>query len=124
MVHHPISRCFVLKEKIQELVNVGVLTLKTEQKKVTENMVTLNFSTFPKMMVQDELTPVSKARLDVVNPMTEKQKAKGLVPITTKSGEVRWVHPDIIKMRNGNPASPSSMASHVTLSPLQWMMTL
>ena len=60
-------------------------------------MVTLNFRTFPKMMVQDEFTPVPKARLDVVNPMTEKQKAKGLIPITTKSGEIMWAHPDFIK---------------------------
>jgi len=29
--------------------------------------------------------------------MTEKQKAKGLIPMTTESGEIMWVHPDIIK---------------------------
>jgi len=47
MVHHPTSRCYVLKDKIQALVDVGVLTLKSEQKRVTANMVTLNFGTFP-----------------------------------------------------------------------------
>jgi len=72
MVHHPTNRCFVFKDKIQALVDAGVLTLKTEQKKVTANIVTLNFGTFPKMMVQNGLTPVPKARLDVVNPMEEK----------------------------------------------------
>jgi len=41
MVHHPTSRCFALKDKIQALVDAGVLTLKSEQKKVTANMVTL-----------------------------------------------------------------------------------
>jgi len=35
-------------------------------------MVTLNFGTFPKMMIQDGLVPVHKARLDVINPMAEK----------------------------------------------------
>ena len=40
MVHHPTSRYLVLKDKIQALVDVGVLTLKSEQKKVTANMVT------------------------------------------------------------------------------------
>ena len=57
MMHHPTSRCFVLKDKIQTLVDAGVLTLKSEQKKVTANMVTPNLGTFLKTMVQDELTP-------------------------------------------------------------------
>ena len=65
--------------------DTGVLTLKSEQKKVTVNMVTLNFRTFPKMTVQDGLVPVPKARLDVINPIAEKQKGKGLIPIMTGS---------------------------------------
>jgi len=32
-----------------------VLTLKSEQKKVSANMMTLNFGTFPKMTAQDSL---------------------------------------------------------------------
>jgi len=48
MVRHPTSIYFVLKNKIQALVDVGVLTLKSEQKKVTVNMVTFNFGTFQK----------------------------------------------------------------------------
>jgi len=66
----------------------GVLTLKSKQKKVITNMMTLNFGTFPKMTVQDGLVPIPKARLDVINPMTEKQKAKGLNPIMTESREI------------------------------------
>ena len=34
MVHHSTSRCFVLMDKIQALLDAGVLTLKSEQKKV------------------------------------------------------------------------------------------
>ena len=30
MVHHPTDKCFVLKDKIQALVDAGVLTLKSE----------------------------------------------------------------------------------------------
>ena len=30
MMHHPTNRCFVLKDKIQALVDAGVLTLKSE----------------------------------------------------------------------------------------------
>jgi len=61
MVHHRTSRCFVLMDKIQALANAGVLTLKSEQKKITTNMVTLNFGTFPKTTVQDGLASVPKA---------------------------------------------------------------
>ena len=43
MAHRHTSRCFVLKDKIQALVDAGVLALKLEQKIVTANMVTLNF---------------------------------------------------------------------------------
>ena len=38
MIHHPTDKCYVLKDRIQALVDAGVLTLKTEQKKVTANM--------------------------------------------------------------------------------------
>ena len=71
MLHHPTSKCFVLKDKIQALVDARVLTLKLEQKNVTANMVTLNFGTFSKIMVQDEVKPIPKARLDVINLMAE-----------------------------------------------------
>jgi len=67
-----LSQSFVLKDKIQALVDAGVLTLKSEQKKVTVNVVTLNFWTFPKMTVQDGSTPVPKVRLDVINLMAKK----------------------------------------------------
>ena len=124
MVHHPTSRCYVLKDKIQSLVNAGVLTLKSEQKKVTTNMVTLNFGTFPKMTVQDRLVPIFKAILEVINPMVEQQKTKGLIQITTESGEIMWVHPDIVQISNERLAIPSSKASHAMSSLSQQMTTL
>ena len=53
MVHHPTDKCYVLKDRIQALIDAGVLTLKTEQKKVTANMVTLEFGKAPKVTVPD-----------------------------------------------------------------------
>ena len=67
MVHHPTNKCFVLKEKIQALIDTGVLTLKLEHKKVTANIVTLEFGTLLKVTVPDEHAPVPKARLEVSN---------------------------------------------------------
>ena len=47
MIHHLTDKGFVLKDKIQDLVDARVLTLKSEQKKVTANMVTLEFGKTP-----------------------------------------------------------------------------
>jgi len=50
------------------------------------------------MTVQDDLVPISKLRLDVINPIAEKQKkAKGLIPMMIKSGEIMSVYPDIVQ---------------------------
>ena len=46
MVHHPTSKYFILKDTIQVFIDAGILTLKSEQKKVIINMVTLNFDIF------------------------------------------------------------------------------
>ena len=48
------------------------------------------------MTVQDGLIHVPKGRLEVTNPLAKKQEAKGLVPLTTKSGEIMWIHLDIV----------------------------
>ena len=42
IIHHPTDKCYVLKDRIQALIDAGVLTLKSEQKKVTANMVILS----------------------------------------------------------------------------------
>ena len=75
----------------------GVQTLKSEQKKVIANMVTLEFGTLLKITVPDGHPPVPKARLDISNPSTKQQEAKGLLPLTLKTGEIMWVHLDLTK---------------------------
>jgi len=106
MIHHPTRRCFVLKEKIQTLVDASILTLKSEQKKVITNMMTLNFENFSKMTVQDGLIPILKERLEVINPLAEKQEVKGLVPLTTKSREIVWMYQILSMTSNGNKCRP------------------
>jgi len=96
MVHHPTSKCYALKDKIQALVEAGILTLKSEQKKITANMVTLNFENFSKVTVQDGLTPILKGKMEISNPLAEKQEAKGLISLTVKSEEIMWVRLDIV----------------------------
>ena len=59
-------------------------------------MVTLNFENFLQVVVQDKLTPVPKGKIEVTNPLSEDQKAKGLIPLITKSRKVMWVLSDIV----------------------------
>jgi len=87
MVHHPIDKCFVLKDRIQALVDAGVLTLKSEQKKVTANMVTLEFNKTPKVTVPDGTYPIPALRLEVKHLSAKTQESKGLVPLTLETGE-------------------------------------
>jgi len=95
MVHHPTNKCFVLKDKIQALVDAGVLTLKSEQKKVTSNMVTLVFGKTSKATVPDGTFPILKARLEVKHPSAKTQESKGSCSLDIETGEIMWIHPDL-----------------------------
>ena len=95
MVHHPTDKCFALKEKIQALVDAGVLTLKLEQKKVTANMVTLEFGKTPKVIVPDGTFPIPAARLEVKYHSVKTQENKGLIPLTLETEKIMWIHPDL-----------------------------
>jgi len=88
------------------LIDAGVLTLKSEQKKVTTNMVTLEFGTLPKVTVPNGHAPVPKARLEVSNPSAKQQEAKGLLPLTLKIGKIMWVHPDLAKDEQWDSKNP------------------
>ena len=76
MVHHPTRKCFILKDKVQALVDASVLTLKSEQKKVTANIVTLNFGTFSKVTIQDGVALAPEVRMEVVNPLAKGKRLK------------------------------------------------
>jgi len=108
MVHHTAIKCFVLKDKIQALINAGVLTLKSEQKKVTANMVTLEFSTLPKVTVPDGSPLVHKARLEISNPSAKQQEAKGLLLLSLKTGKIMSVHSDLAQDKQWNSKKPKS----------------
>ena len=97
MIHHPTDKYFVLKDRIQALIDAGVLTLKSEQKKVTANMVTLEFGKTPKVTVPDGTYSVPAPRLEVEHPPAKTQDNKGLVPLTLETGEIMWIHPDLVQ---------------------------
>ena len=58
-------------------------------------MISLKFGDMPEVKVQDGLASIPKGEMKVVS-ITGSQKDKGLVPMTIQSGEIIWVHPDIL----------------------------
>ena len=97
MIHHLTDKCFVLKDRIQVLVDAGVLTLESEQKKVTANMVTLEFSKTQKVTVPDGTYPIPAPRLKVKHPVAKTRENKGLIPLTLETGEIMWIHSDLVQ---------------------------
>ena len=59
-------------------------------------MVSFNFGSFPETTVHDGLTHIPKGEMKVTGPSFAEKEAQGLIPVTLKSGEVMWVHPDIV----------------------------
>jgi len=108
MIHHPTDKCFVLKDRIQALVDVGVLTLKSEQKEVTANMVTLEFGKTPKVTVPDGTFSIPAPRLKVKHPLAKTQENKGLVPLTLETGKIMWIHPDLVQDEQWNSKKSKS----------------
>ena len=45
-------------------------------------------------------------RLEVINPLAKVQEAKDLIPLTTKSGKIMWVHLDIVKGKHWGSSQP------------------
>jgi len=68
-------------------------------------MVTLKIGNILQVVIHKGLTPISKGRMKAINPLFEEQKANGLIPLTTKSGEVMWVHWISSMISNGIQAS-------------------
>ena len=80
MVNHPTKACYILKDKIQALLEAGVMTLQLENKKVTANMVTLEFGQgFPKVPVPCGVVPIPWAEMRVINSDPHQQQKKGMV---------------------------------------------
>jgi len=60
-------------------------------------MVTLEFDKTPKVIVPDGTYPVPAPRLEVTHPAVKTQDNKGLVPLTLETGEIMWIHPDLVQ---------------------------
>jgi len=94
-VGHSTKSCYIFKDALQALIDVDVLKLYPEQKKVTANMTSLQFGRYL-LSVPAGVIPILKRELKVVNIDPHHKKEKGLVHVLTPRGEIMWVHPNII----------------------------
>ncbi|XP_020249276.1 uncharacterized protein LOC109826667 [Asparagus officinalis] len=74
---HPTRKCYVFKDILQNLVNVNVLTLKPEQKSISTNLITVQFSDFPLEAAVDGVVPIPKEEMHRKNTDRLGQKDKG-----------------------------------------------
>ena len=100
MVGHPSKSCYIFKDILQALIDGDVLKLRLEQKKVTADMMSLQFGrNFPS--VPAEVVLISKGELKVINTDPYHKKEKGFVLVLAPRENIMWVYPDIIKTSNG-----------------------
>jgi len=82
MLGHPTKSCYIFKEILQALINMEVLKLCLEQKKVTANMMSfLQFEVRPPTPA--EVFPIPKMELRVLNIDPHHQQEKGLIYVPT-----------------------------------------
>ena len=84
----------ILKGELR-MINMEVLKLRPEQKKVTVNMTSfLQFERQPPR--PSGVVPIPKGELRMINMDPHHQQEKGLVHVPTPQGKIMWVHPDLV----------------------------
>ena len=96
MLWHSTKNCYIFKDVLQDLIDVNVLKLRPEPKKVMTNMTSLQFGKeLPS--VPARVVPILKEKLRVINTDPHNKKEKGFVPVPTPRGEIMWIYPEIIE---------------------------
>ena len=96
MVGHPSKSCYIFKDVLQALIDADALKLHPEQKKVTANMISIQFGRdLPS--VPARVIPIPKGELKVINTDPHHKEEKGSVTVPTPRGEIMWVHSNIIQ---------------------------
>ena len=83
---HSSKNCYIFKDDLQALIDVNVLKLCLEQKKVMTNLTFLQFVK-ELMSVLVGVVPIPKGELKVTNIDPHNKKEKGLVPVPTPRRE-------------------------------------
>ena len=85
MLGHLTKNCYIFKNVLQALIDIEVLKLHPEQKKVTANMIDTSPLQFSRdlLLAPTRVAPIPKGKLRVINTDPYNQKEKGLIPIPT-----------------------------------------
>ena len=89
MISYPLKECFILKEKIQDMLTKGVKHL--DQKYDTASVNIMAFGLFEPINIGLVISKTIKFRL-----IHKVENSYGLVSVTTGSMEMIRVHPDLI----------------------------
>src|SRR3954462_9067371 len=92
---HPTKNYWSLKDKLQALVDMGTLRLKTEQNTATANMTScIQFGQSPP--TPTAVYPIPAVKMRVINSDPHRQQVKGLVRTTIPGGGTMGIHPDLL----------------------------
>jgi len=96
MLGHPTKSYYIFKDILQVLIDMEVLKLHSEQKKVTANMTSfLQFGVQPPTLAG--VVSIPKGELRVLNIDPHHQQEKGLILVLSPQGEIMWVHSDLVE---------------------------
>ena len=87
IVEHPTKSCYIFRDVLQTIIDVDVLKLYPEQKKVTVNITSIQFGRDLSLAPTGGVS-IPKGRLKVVNIDPYKKKEKGLIPVPAPRGEI------------------------------------
>ena len=84
MISHPLKECFILKEKIQDMLTKGIIQLDQKYDTASVNMVA--FGSFEPVNIE----PIRSKTVEfwLINKV---ESSNGLVAVTTTFGETIWV---------------------------------
>ena len=89
MISHPLKECFILKEKIQDMLMKGVIQLNQKCNTTSVNMVA--FGSFEPTNILPVLPNTVEFRL-----INKVKNSNRLISVTIASGEMIWRHADLI----------------------------
>ena len=80
-------------------------------------MVTLEFGKTLKVTVPDGTYPIPTPRLEVKHPSVKTQENKGLIPLTLETGEIIWIHPNLVQDEQWDSKKSKSNCNVISILP-------
>ena len=115
---HPTKNCYIFKDILQTLIDAEMRKLRSEQKKVTANM--MSFLQFGVARV----VPIPKGELRVLNIDPHHQQEKGLIPVLLLREKSCGFIPTLWKTNSGLLLPTGSLKAKQKLHLVMWCVLL